>query len=223
MAISLISVKCPDCGATLNIEEGRTQIYCQYCGANVFLRNENEHVYRHIDEAGMAKAAADREVQLRQLELAQQKQLEATKGRSVRIGLGVVAAGAGVVMMVLGGLLGGAAEEAFFPVGFLVLIGAAFLLFFHREDDDVDAGDKAKVPDSVEDFEKKHYKAIEAMFHASGFTNVTCVPLQDLTVGLFVRPGMVDSITVNGHEVTCGGRRFPKDAPVVISYHSLNR
>ena len=35
--------------------------------------------------------------------------------------------------------------------------------------------------------------------------------------------GMVESITVNGHQVYTGGRKFPKDAPVVISFHSLIR
>ena len=223
MAISLISVKCPDCGATLNIEEGRTQVFCSYCGANVLVRNENEHVFRHIDEAGIARAEVDREVQLKQLEMAQEKQQEARRNRSVRIGLGVLAAALGIVMMVAGGLLGGGAEDALFPVGFLVLIGASFLLFFPFGDDDDVPGDKAKVPDSIEGYERKHYRAIEVMFKAAGFTNVTSVPLQDLTVGLFVRPGMVESITVNGHQVYAGGRKFPKDAPVVISFHSLIR
>lgn len=33
MAIKLVSVKCPDCGQTLSIEENRTQAFCTYCGA----------------------------------------------------------------------------------------------------------------------------------------------------------------------------------------------
>ena len=223
MAISITSVRCPDCGATLDVEDGRTQAYCSYCGANLLLRNENEQVFRHIDEAGVAKAEADREVQLKQLEMAQAKQEEEKKNRSVVIGLGLSGTALGIVMMVIGGLFGGVAEDALFPTGFLVLAGSAFVLFYRGNRDDDVPGDKAKVPDSIEDFEKKHYRAIEAMFTAAGFTNVTSVPLQDLTVGLFVRPGMVEGITVNGHRVTSGGRRFPKDAPVVISYHSLNR
>ena len=32
-----VSVKCPDCGAALELEEGRTVYYCQYCGAKVLL------------------------------------------------------------------------------------------------------------------------------------------------------------------------------------------
>ena len=34
------SLKCPECGAYLEIEEGRTSFYCQYCGCQLFLDNE---------------------------------------------------------------------------------------------------------------------------------------------------------------------------------------
>ena len=91
------------------------------------------------------------------------------------------------------------------------------------DDDDVDFGDKAKVPSSISDFERKNYSAIEAMFVSAGFTNIKCVPLNDLTVGVLKKPGMVDSITINGREVRSGGKKFPKDAAVIISYHSLSR
>jgi len=33
MSVELISVKCPECGASLDIEEGRRQMFCSYCGA----------------------------------------------------------------------------------------------------------------------------------------------------------------------------------------------
>ena len=56
MAIKLNSVKCPECGATLPIEEGRTQIFCSYCGTKVIVTNENEYLYRHIDEAEIKHA-----------------------------------------------------------------------------------------------------------------------------------------------------------------------
>ena len=70
---------------------------------------------------------------------------------------------------------------------------------------------------------KKNYSAIEAMFVSAGFTNVRCIALNDLTMGVLKKPGMVDSITINGREVTSGGKKYPKDAAVVISYHSLSR
>lgn len=56
MAIKFISVKCPECGASLPIEEGRKQVFCSYCGTKVMVTNENEYIYRHIDEADVKKS-----------------------------------------------------------------------------------------------------------------------------------------------------------------------
>ena len=68
MAIKLIPVKCPECGASLNAEEGRQQIFCQYCGAKIILSNDNEYVYRHIDDARIKQAETEQLVQLKKLE-----------------------------------------------------------------------------------------------------------------------------------------------------------
>ena len=34
----------------LPVEEGRTHLFCSYCGSQIILTNDNEHIYRHIDE-----------------------------------------------------------------------------------------------------------------------------------------------------------------------------
>ena len=71
MAYKLISVKCPDCGQTLSIEENRTQAFCTYCGAKVLISNENEYVFRQVDEADIKKAETERIIRLREMELAE--------------------------------------------------------------------------------------------------------------------------------------------------------
>ena len=76
MAIRFISVKCPECGAKLPMEEGRTEMFCSYCGTKVIMTNDNEHIYRRIDEASIRKAEAKREIELKRIEYAE-KQREA--------------------------------------------------------------------------------------------------------------------------------------------------
>ena len=49
MAIRFVSIKCPECGAALDVEEGRRQIFCSYCGSSVLIDNDNEHIIRHIN------------------------------------------------------------------------------------------------------------------------------------------------------------------------------
>ena len=75
LAYKLISVKCPDCGQTLSIEENRTQAFCTYCGAKVLISNENEYVFRQVDEAGIQKAETERLIKLKELELQEQREM----------------------------------------------------------------------------------------------------------------------------------------------------
>ena len=66
--INLVSIKCPDCGAALSIEEGRKQAFCTYCGARLLIENKNEYVIRKIDEAEIIKQQKEREIRLKELE-----------------------------------------------------------------------------------------------------------------------------------------------------------
>lgn len=96
MAVEFISVKCPECGANLNIEEDREQAFCTYCGTKILLHNENERVYRRIDEAGIKQAETDRIIRLREIELAEKKYSDAKKRERVYFGMLLI----GVVLFV---------------------------------------------------------------------------------------------------------------------------
>ena len=50
--VKIISLKCPECGADISIEEGHKQCFCQYCGAKIILDDGNTtHTYHKVDEA----------------------------------------------------------------------------------------------------------------------------------------------------------------------------
>lgn len=69
--------------------------------------------------------------------------------------------------------------------------------------------------------EQSNYSEVRAMFVGMGFTNVSCVPLKDTLLGLRYDPGRVASVTIGGRPTNGGdNRKYPPDAPVVISYHS---
>ena len=69
MAIKFIPVKCPECGAALNVEEGRQQIFCSYCGTKILIHNENEYIYHRIDEADIKQAETEAMLRLKEMEL----------------------------------------------------------------------------------------------------------------------------------------------------------
>ena len=57
--IDFVSAKCPECGAALQVEKNRKEAFCTYCGAKVLIHNENEHIYRTVDEAELKKAEVE--------------------------------------------------------------------------------------------------------------------------------------------------------------------
>lgn len=230
MGIQFISVKCPECGAALNIEEGREQIFCSYCGTKIMVHNDNEHIYRYIDEAGIKHAETERIVKMKQMELAEKKRLASEQMTKTKIKISLILAVVGILMLSLGYLVGSATGDSnsgFYMIsliGFFPLMGAAYIWLLSKDKEDEDNFvNKAKVPSSVSDYQSKSYVAIEAMLSSVGFTNIKCVPLNDLSTGWIKKPDTVESITINGHEITSGGKKFPRDSSVVISYHSFSK
>ncbi len=228
MEIKFNSLKCPECGAFLEIENGRNQAFCSYCGAKILVTNENEHIYRHIDEAGVKQAETDRIVRLKQMDIAEKKRASDEKTKVIKIKTSLIMATIGILMMVIGYLAGSASgnpDSGLYMislVGFFPLMGAAYIWLFSKiKDEDDDCDGKVKVPSTISDYEGKSYTAIEAIFTSAGFTNIRSVPLNDLRTGLLKKPGMVESITINGKAVSSVGRNFLPDATVVISYHSF--
>ncbi len=90
MAIQFISVKCPNCNANLSVEEGRSFAYCSYCGSKVMIHNENEHIYRNIDEAGIKQAETDRMVRMKELEMEEKMSSKGQISTYVAYGIALV-------------------------------------------------------------------------------------------------------------------------------------
>lgn len=216
MAIKYSLVKCPACEANLSIEAGRTRCFCTYCGSQIIVTNDNEHIYRHIDEAKIKEAEANRAIQLKKLEIIEKKRASAEKSKKVKIIISIIMGILGIIL-----LLADIGMDSM--VGLLVIefVGLIWIISSTNKEDDIDFGDKIKVPYGISDYENKSYLAIEELFKCAGFTNVRCIALHDLRTSLIKKPDTVESITINGHTVTCGGSKFPPDAAVLISYHSF--
>jgi len=62
MSMSIGSFKCPQCGGELSGPEGRSDLYCQYCGAHLFLDDGTirYHVTLH-DDAEVYRVELERE------------------------------------------------------------------------------------------------------------------------------------------------------------------
>ena len=161
-------------------------------------------------------------VRMKQMEFAEKARIKSESNRKNSTIISLVLAGIGIIMMAVGVLTTAAMMLA--PVGFILLVGAGVfrlvVLIVGLAIKEDDCGDKLKVP-YITEYKKKNYATIRAIFAGVGFTNIECIPLNDLTIGLIKKPGMVETITVNGQEINHLCKKVPKDAAVIISYHSM--
>lgn len=229
MAIQLISIKCPECGADLSVEAGRAFLFCSYCGRKVIISSDtpySEVVFRTVDEAGIKEAETERILKLKRMEMIEKHRTSKEEHKKIslalRIVLSVILVPIALFTIVYGLLPPG--NDMALIIG-LIICGILVLVWFMGSDDsdggddELNFEDRAKIPEGVRNYFGKNYSAIESMLSGAGFNNIQCVPLKDLTIGLFSKPGMVDTITIHG-QIIDSDKRYFKDAPIIISYHS---
>lgn len=236
MAIRLESIKCPDCGANVPMENGKSPKFCSYCGASLLLVNDNEHVYRYIDDAEITRAETEHIARMKELELLERQQEERAYRlsmsrrkeieedrhvkflRQVRLGTMIAVIVAVVLLFLAINMDWG--DFSIWMI-FIVIILAVLLRIEKRYLRELEGRNLAKIPSEAALIESASFTVVEEAFRAAGFTNIRCVDLKDLTLGIRKKPGVVASITVDGKEIEAGGGRVPFSAPVVISYHSF--
>ncbi len=228
MSYNLISVKCPDCGQTLSIEENRTQAFCTYCGAKVLISNENEYVIRQVDEAGIKKAETERLIKLKELELQEQREIQTRKLRRVLTVIWLIISV--ILLVIIISKIAGSSDG--FTSGFLMLFyiggpiigGGAYLIFKWLPEKEsekiVENQGGIRFPNGLAPFTDKKYFAIEESLRSAGFTNISCVNLHDLNIlSALVNNDKVNQITINGKQITTGGKLYMPDVSIVITYH----
>jgi DNA-directed RNA polymerase subunit RPC12/RpoP len=217
MAIQFISVKCPDCGAELSIDNSREFAFCSYCGAKIIVHNDNEHIYRNIDEARIKEAETERILRLRELELEEKENNRGRKSTLVAYGVALAFVLVGAIICIfapLGGMWG-------------IIIGAYIALFTYIKSDEkkkkkskyVSPND-ATITAQMLDCSGKNHNSMAMIFRSAGFSNVNSLPLGDLGFFNQRKNGQVETITINGNEGFEEGDVFPKNANILITYHS---
>lgn len=218
MAIKFVSVKCPECGAMLDVEEGRQQLFCSYCGAKVMIQNDNEYIYRHIDEASIKQTEADAMLRMKELELEAKEEERSRKGRRIAYTIALVFV---VIGFISWSSLGYVSILSILIGGYI----AEFTLIDNmgkKKKRQIISSSEVQISEIMADYNKKNHTALLALFRAAGFTNVNEVPLSDLNIFTAQKNGQVESITINGDSDFDEGDVFPKSAIVTITYHSFS-
>ncbi len=218
MAIQFITMKCPACGAEINIESGREFSFCTYCGSKIMKTNDNEHIYRNIDEARIKEAETERMIRLRELEIEEKENARGRKSTFIAYGIALAFVLIGALLCIavpLAGVWG-------------IIIGAYIALFTFIKGDEKRKQRKKKylgyneaaVTEAMKSCVGKNFNSVAMLFRGAGFTNVTLIPMHDLSVFSQKKNGQVKEVTINGNSEFEDGDIFPKNANVLIAYHS---
>lgn len=73
---------------------------------------------------------------------------------------------------------------------------------------------------SSSELKGKNYKDVETLLKKSGFTNITVEALGDMKVGILVKEGEVDAVSISGTTSFRKTDRAEADEAIVIRYHS---
>lgn len=226
MPVSINAIKCPECGASLEIEEGRSELFCSYCGTKILIKDENEYTYRYIDEAGIRRSDNDTRVRMRELDIEDRK-LSVNSGLSHTLFVIWLVISLVIILVILfEWVVLDDFINAFFMLFYLaapIIGGGAFLVFKVVPDKEHEKALKRsgaiKFPKNVMPFEDKNYESVRSVLSGAGFCNIKCVNMHDLTLGLLKKPGMIESVTIDGENEIEEGHYYMPDVPITITYH----
>ncbi len=217
MAIQFVSVKCPNCGADLSIDNSRESVFCMYCGSKVMVHNDNEHIYRNIDEAKIKEAETERILRLKELELEEKENIRDRKSAIVAYSIALAFVLVGAILCFFESLAG----------MFGILIGGYIAMFTFIKNDEkkkkkrryVGPGDSA-ITAQMLDCVGKNYNSVATIFRSAGFNNVKTLPLGDMGILSLNKNGQVEAVTINGSTGFEEGDVYPKNSNIMITYHS---
>lgn len=238
MAGDVISVKCPECGASVELDQQKRSAVCDYCGTKVILKDDNSFTFNIHDEAEVIKAETDQAVKLKQIEWKEMSRIKEIRFSKKSLKLaGILAAVGFVLLTLIGPLLSflpedSAGDNAIEMLGGIMVLIAMiigslyFMQWFKQRQESEESFDGAvtdgkKLPSELRDYNFRTYQAVEELLREAGFTNVVSIPLRDVTKeGRIIKPDFISKITINGNELRRIDRRYPTDSRIVISYHS---
>lgn len=236
MSVSFQSVRCPDCGAYLSVEEGKKRIFCSYCGANVIVTNDNEYINREVNEADIIRAETERMVKLHELE--QEKKVSPSE--IIKTPTGTIWLIVSVVLVVITfDIMSKSDEEMMYSITLLdmiIILGGGGYMFFmlpsitedklnNKRKEEIIRIKKEmgaiKLPSGIMPVTGKNYEMVQYILRMNGFTNVVCINMHDLTLGLFVKPGTIEKVEVDGKELYSSDELYFPDVEISIYYHGI--
>ena len=106
-------------------------------------------------------------------------------------------------------------------LGLALLVPLALLTVFGSRLQPPDRSNQARAPYTSVSAKDDNFADVIAEFRHAGFTNVQEEPIRDLILGFLTKDGAVESVSIAGNRSFDTTTWYPKDAPVVVKYHTF--
>lgn len=196
----MYQLSCPSCGATVEIEQNRKSMFCAYCGNQIHLDDGIKRVqitkninYHEIytDEAKIRESQRKERIQLKQIECEDNEKKRNDK-------------------------------TVFLCIGLLMLITLfSFGMARYYEEAAKPDENEIRIPFSANDLEGENYEIVISDIENAGFSNISTRTQADLVTGIITKEGTVERVSINGDSDFDEDDIFPKDAKVVVIYHTF--
>lgn len=198
--MKMYQLNCPSCGATVEIEQDRKSMFCTYCGNQIYVDDgvkrveitKNINCHKtYTDEAKIRENERKERIQLKQMEYEDKEKKRNDK-------------------------------TVFLCIGLLMLIALfSFGMAHYYEEAAKPNEDEICIPFSSNDLEGKNFESVITDLKNAGFSDITTKKQADLVTGLITKSGSVESVSINGDFDFDTDEIFPKDAKVVVIYHTF--
>lgn len=220
------SAMCPNCRANVTIkEDNRDFCFCEYCGAKILL-DDYRSTHRVIDEAKIKEVESVHNIRMRELDLEEKTKRNYNELSKVLTIIWIIITV--VLIVVISGiwLLTEDFANAFLALFYLagpIVGGGAYLIFKvlpEKElEKNISKNGGIKIPKSLHPFKEQNVETMQMVLKNMGFTDVSCVNLHDVKIGLLQKAGAVESVTIDGQTIKSSGKLYLPQAKIVITYH----
>ncbi len=241
--VQMIPLKCPKCGADLDVKEGTKTCYCSYCGtkiivddtvpsvANMDNRKDSHDSYNFDNKQytiiqennNSAIGSIIHHIEKKQQERKEEEERERIEAeRRQREAVAQAEARKRAIFNQLFGKENHHRNLIILGIIAVLILSAGIYSAIKRATYvEPDHTGQCQIPAAAYELKDMNYQDVKKQFETNGFTNIDLEPEGDLITGWITDPDSVDSVSINGTTDFSEGTWFPADADIVIRYHSF--
>lgn len=188
---------CPNCGADLELTTDKDFCFCSFCGSRIM-----------IDD-GVQRTEYTKNVNYHKTYTDEARMQEAQSKENINI-----------QKMAFEERQDKRNNRSLLFI-FLLWFGILLVVYLAVTIKDTPKKNEVKINTTYKEYRGENYNQVISELENNGFSNIECIEQKDLVTGWLKDDGDVEKVTINGNSKFEKGDIFPKDAKIIITYHTF--